>query len=227
MITSVPGNLKQYIFLSSTSVYDHDSLLPMLETTGTIDTPQPELGDYADYGFNKIQAEKLLEHACEQRSISWTILRPSIIYGRFNYAPREEYFFDLMEKDLPIIIPEKNLALFTFIFVEDLAKIIINCIENKLVFNQVFNTVSHEYVSYQTYLWTLEKIAQKKIKTIPMSVAEIARKKIPLPFPIDQHQIYSGNKLYKALRFEFTPLFDGLKKTYEFYQLLMEKKRGL
>jgi nucleoside-diphosphate-sugar epimerase len=225
VITSVPGNLKHYIFISSTSVYDHDSLLPMRETTRTIDAPQPELGDYAEYGLNKIQAEKVLEQACGQRSISWTILRPSIIYGRFNYAPREEYFFDLMDEEAPIILPEKNLALFTFIFVEDLAKIIIQCIGNKRVFNQVFNTVSHEYISYQTYLETLEQIAQKKINTITMSVAEIIKQKIPLPFPIDQHQIYSGDKLYQALRFEFTPLFDGLKKTYEFHQFLMDKDR--
>lgn len=227
VIGSVPGNLQQYVFISSTSVYDHSELLPLQETTGTIDRPQPELGDYAEYGLNKIKAENLLERECDQRSISWTIFRPSIIYGRFNYAPREDYFFDLMEKDEPIIIPEKNLALFTFIFVEDLAKIIINSIGNKAVFNQVFNTVSPEYVSYQTYLETLEQITEKKIKTIQMSVADIIKKKIPLPFPIDQHQIYSGNKLYTALRFEFTPLCDGLKKTYKFHRVLMEKKRSL
>ncbi|WP_300465225.1 NAD-dependent epimerase/dehydratase family protein [Desulfobacula sp.] len=227
VIASVPGNLKQYVFISSTSVYDHDTLLPMQETSRTIDAPQPELGDYAEYGLNKINAETLLERECGHRSISWTILRPSIIYGRFNYAPREEYFFDLMEKESPIVIPENTLALFTFIFVEDLAKIIINCIGNKRVFNQVFNTVSKEYISYKTYLETLEQITEKKIKAITMSVAEIIKKKIPLPFPIDHHQIYSGNKLYNALRFEFTPLFDGLKKTYKFHQFLMDKKRGL
>ncbi|CCK78672.1 MULTISPECIES: NAD-dependent epimerase/dehydratase family protein [Desulfobacula] len=226
VIQSVPGNIKQYIFISSASVYDHSSILPLDETTRTIETPQPELGEYAEYGLNKIKAEQLLEKECLNRSISWTILRPSIVYGKFNYAPRENYFFDLLEKAEPVILPENNLALFNFIFVDDLAKIIIKCIENPSARNQVFNTVSHEYFSYDTYVAMLEKVINKKIKTVAMSVDKIVQGRIPLPFPIDQHQVYSGAKLNKAIGFEFISLFEGMKRTYEFHQFLMESKRG-
>ncbi|MCP4024191.1 MAG: NAD-dependent epimerase/dehydratase family protein [Desulfobacteraceae bacterium] len=223
VITFVPGKIKQYIFISSTTVYDHSSILPMDEQTAVVDSPQPELGLYADYGLNKIKAEKQLEKECETKSIPWTILRPSTIYGRFNYAPREAYFFDLIEKKKPITIPENDLALFTFIFVEDLSKIIMKCMGNQSAHNQVFNTVSHEYFSYKTYIEVLEKVTRKKIKTIEMSAQEIVKKRIPLPFPIDQHQIYSGNKLCHMLKFEFTPLSCGMEKTYQF---LMEKNKG-
>lgn len=226
VIQSVPGNIKQYIFISSSSVYDHSSILPLDETTRTIETPQPELGEYAEYGLNKIKAEQLLEKEGCKRSISWTILRPSIVYGKFNYAPREKYFFDLLEKDEPVILPENTLALFNFIFVEDLAKIIVKCIGNPSVHNQVLNAVSQEYFSYQTYVEMLEKVTKKKIKTVKMSVDRIVQERIPLPFPIDQHQVYSGEKLNKTLGFEFISLFEGMKKTYEFHQFLMEKKRG-
>ncbi|MCK5162536.1 MAG: NAD-dependent epimerase/dehydratase family protein [Desulfobacula sp.] len=225
VIHGVKGKIKQYIFISSTSVYDTSSILPLDEKAATLRLPQPELGEYAEYGLNKIKAENLFEKECGKKSISWTILRPSIIYGRFNYAPREAYFFDLIEKDEPVIIPENDLALFTFIYVEDLAKIIIKCMGNKGVHNRVFNTVSHEYFSYKKYLEILEKITKKTIKTIQMSAAKIVQERIPLPFPIDQHQIYSGQKLYKALGFEFTPLSYGLKKTYEFHQFLNQRKR--
>ena len=226
VIQCVPGKIKQYIFISSTSVYDNSSILPLDEKAKTIDSPQPELGEYAEYGLDKIKAEKFLEKVCLEKSISWTILRPSSIYGKFNYAPREEYFFDLIEKDETIIIPENDLALFTFIFVEDFAKIILKCMESQCVYNQIFNTVSPEYFSYKKYIEALEGIIKKKIKTRRMSVAKIIQERVPLPFPIDEHQIYSGNKLDKALDFHFTPLSVGLKKTYEFYKFLRKMKRG-
>jgi len=226
VIQFVPGKIKQYIFISTTSVYDHSSILPFDENTKTVSTPQPELGEYAEYGLDKINAEKYLEKACSEKSISWTILRPASIYGKFNYAPREEYFFDLIEKNETIIIPENDLALFTFIFVEDFAKIILHCMENQQVYNQIFNVVSPEYFSYKKYIETLEIATGKNIQTRQKSVANIIEERIPLPFPIDEHQIYSGYKLDRVLDFSYTPLSAGLKKTYAFYKFLKKMNRG-
>ncbi len=225
VLQSIPGTVGQYIFVSTASVYDHSAMLPLDETSPTLDGPQPELGQYARYAFDKIRAEQRLERICGEKSIFWTILRPSIIYGRFNYAPRENYFFDRMEKDEPLIVPDPDLALFSFIFVDDFAKIIHACIGNPDVYNLVLNTVSPEWVSYGTYIKTLERISGKTIKTVPMSVATIAKTKIPLPYPIDEHQIYSGDRLNRTLGFEFTPLVCGMEKTYGFYKLNPEKKR--
>ena len=226
VIQFVPGKIKQYIFISTTSVYDHSSTLPLDENAKTVNTPQPELGEYAEYGLDKIKAERYLEKVCLEKSIPWTILRPTSIYGKFNYAPREEYFFDLIEKNETIIIPENDLALFTFIFVEDFAKIILNCMEKQQVYNQIFNVVSPEYFSYKKYIETLEVVTEKNIQTRPKSFAKIIEERIPLPFPIDEHQIYSGNKLDKVLDFPYTPLSVGLKKTYKFYKFLKNVKRG-
>jgi len=226
VIQFVPGKIKQYIFISTTSVYDHSSTLPLDENAKTVNTPQPELGEYAEYGLDKIKAERYLEKVCLEKSIPWTILRPTSIYGKFNYAPREEYFFDLIEKNETIIIPENDLALFTFIFVEDFAKIILNCMENQRVYSQIFNVVSPEYFSYKKYIETLEVVTERNIRTRQMSVTKIIEERIPLPFPIDEHQIYSGNKLDKVLDFPYTPLSVGLKKTYKFYKFLKNVKRG-
>lgn len=224
VIHCLSGKIKQYIFISTTSVYDNSSILPFNEKAKTVDKSQPELGEYAEYGLDKIKAERFLKKICLEKSISWTILRPASIYGKFNYAPREEYFFDLIEKGETIIIPENDLALFSFIFVEDFAKIILKCMENQCVYNRIFNVVSPEYFSYIKYIETLEGIIKRKIKIRKMSVAKIIQEGIPLPFPIDQHQIYSGNKLAKALDFNFTLLSAGLKKTYEFYKFLKKIK---
>ena len=224
-IQGVSGRIGHYIFISTASVYDHSVMPPLDETSKILSKPQPELGDPAEYVLGKIRAEESLVTLCGERAIPWTILRPSILYGRFNYAPRESYFFDLMEKEAAVIIPKQNLALFDFIFAEDLSAIIGLCINNEKACDQVFNTVSPEFVSYQKFVEILETISGKRIKIIEKSVRTIIEERIPLPFPMDHHEVYSGDKLHKALGFKFTPLVLGMKKAYEFYQLLREKNK--
>ncbi len=221
----VSGAIRHYIFISTASVYDHSAMPPLDETAVTIKSPQPELGDYAGYAFNKIKAEEYLRAICREKSIPWTILRPSILYGPFNYAPRETYFFDLMEKDAPIVIPEHHLALFNFIFVEDLSAIIGKCMETNKSYDQVFNTVSPEFLSYKKFVEILGLISGKPLKIIQKTVQTIMQERIPLPFSMDHHEVYSGDKLQKAFGFKFTPMAQGMQKTYEFYRFLKEKNK--
>ena len=41
-----------------------------------------------------IWLKKELKIQCSENSIPWTILKPTFIYGKYNYAPREGYFFE-------------------------------------------------------------------------------------------------------------------------------------
>jgi nucleoside-diphosphate-sugar epimerase len=225
MINGISGKIRHYIFISTVSVYDHFAMLPLDETSKTLLKPQSELGDYAEYGINKIRAEECLIKLCRERSIPWTVLRPSILYGRYNYAPRETYFFDLMEKEAAIVIPEHNLALFNFIFVEDLAAIIGLCMETSKSYDQVFNAVSPEFVSYEKFVELLGLISGKSFKTIEKPPQTIMQERIPLPFPMDYHQVYSGAKFQKAFGFKYTPLVKGMQKTYEFYRFIKGKNK--
>ena len=227
VLQSVSGSIKQYIFISTASVYDHDGLPPFDETARRVSSVQDHLGEYARYGLDKAEAETWLETTCSKNDIQWTIFRPAIVYGKFNYAPRESYFFDLIDNNETVILPENTLALFSFIFVEDLAGIIAGSIGNPLMVNNYYNTAAPEYVSYPAYIRCLEKALGKKIITANMSVTDIIKHQIPLPFPVDHHQIYSGRKLDKVLPIQFTPLEKGLEKTYRFHQLLARKKQGM
>ncbi|MFA5905479.1 MAG: NAD-dependent epimerase/dehydratase family protein [Desulfobacula sp.] len=224
-IQGIPGTIRHYIFVSTASVYDHSAMPPLDETSKILSNSPPEPGDHVEYVLGKIRAEENLRRLCGKSAIPWTILRPSILYGKFNYAQRETYFFDLMEKEAPVVIPEQNPALFNFIFVEDLSAIIALCINNKKVYDRIFNTVSPELVSYRKFVEILETISGKTIKIIEKSVRTIMEEKIPLPFTMEHHEVYSGDQLQQALGFKFTPLIRGMKKTYEFYQYLREKNK--
>ena len=227
IIRSLPGTLNHYIYISTTTVYKNIWNLPIREESPKLSGIQPELGPYADYGYNKWLAEMKLNQVCEKRNIAFTSLRPSIIYGKYNYAPRESYFFDLIRDDKPVIIPDNELALFSFVWVEDVAKIIMGCIGNEKTFNQALNVSAEELVSYRRLVEVLEEISDKKLNIKKMKIRDIDAQKIPLPFPLDAHLVYSGSKIKQLLQFDYTPFVDGMKKTYEYYQWLLERKQKL
>lgn len=222
IIKAVPGTIQHYIFISTTTVNQNVLDLPIKEDAPKLTGIQPELGQYADYGYNKWLSECKLEEECRKKNIPYTSLRPAIIFGEYNYAPRETYFFDLIRDNKRIYLPNNELGLFSFVWVVDLAKIIEKCIGNEKIFNQAFNVAGEELVSYKRLIEVFEEICGKKIKTATMSIELINKKRILLPFPLDSHLIYSGRKIKKVLGFEYTPFIDGMKKTYEYYQLVQQ-----
>jgi len=223
MVGNVPGKIRQYIYISTTTVYEKSWNLPIVEDAPKLSGPQSGLGVAGDYGYDKWRSECTLREACEPRGIAHTCLRPAIIYGYYNYAPRETYFFDLLRKREPIVIPENGLSLFNFIWVVDMARMIIGCIGEERAYDQAFNLASDELVSYPGIVEALGKITGKKIEPVLMPVAEIERARIPLPFPLDEHLIYSGAKIQRLLNIDYTPFKTGMREALKYY-LAVQKK---
>ncbi len=217
LLNHLPGQVGHYVFISTCSVYAASQDLPVTEEGAKLSAPQTELGLYADYGYQKWRAEELLRQECQSRGINCTILRPAIIYGRYNYAPRESYFFDCLIDDLPVVIPENGLPLFSFCWVDDMARAILACLGTPRAFDQAFNLAAPELVSYQRIVEVLEAITGKRVQLVKLPPAEIEARKIPLPFPLDHHLIYAGRKLDQLLQFSYTPLARGLRRTLEYY----------
>lgn len=206
-----------YVYVSTTTVYAKTNVFPIKEASQKLQGPQPELGPVADYGYNKWLAEISLEKHCNAKGIPHTAIRPAFIYGKYNYAPRENYFFDLIMKNEAVVLPENGLALFSFVSVWDVARILIGCINNRRVYGGAFNAAEEEMISYDRLLEVLEAVTGLKPAIQRMSVDEINRKRIPLPFPLDEHLIYSGALIRDILRFEYTPLLEGMRETFRYY----------
>lgn len=207
----------QYIYISTSSVYKETLTIPVMEDAPKLAETQPELGPYSDYAFNKWLSEVRLMELCAGMNIPYTSLRPAIIYGKYNYAPRESYFFDLIHQNKTIALPDNLLPLFTFVSVWDVARIIIACIGNEKAFDRAFNLAAPDLVSYRRLIEVLGEIMEKKIRVRTMSVKAIDERKIPLPFPLDNHLIYSGALIQQVLSIEYTPFVEGMRKTYQFY----------
>ena len=210
-------DLKQYIYISTSSVYNDTLAIPVKEDAPKLTGPQRELGSYSDYAFNKWRAEMKLMELSARMNISYTTLRPAIIYGKYNYAPRESYFFDLIYQNKTVVVPDNSLPLFSFVSVWDVARIIIACIGNEKVFDQAFNLAAPDLVSYNRFIEVLREATGKRIRVKTMSVRGIDEKRIPLPFPLDHHLIYSGALIQQILGTKYTPFVEGMKMAYEYY----------
>lgn len=223
-LANIPGKIGQYLFISTTTVCENSVDLPIQEDAAKLTGPQPELCDMATYGYDKWQAENTLRDACSGKGINYTILRPAIIYGFYNYAPRESYFFDLVRRNAPIVIPDNGLALFSFIWVVDMAKLILCCIGDEKAYNQEFNLSSTELISYPKIVSVLEEISEKKLEVVQKSVEAIDSEQIPLPFSLDEHIVYSGSKLQRLFDFDYTPFVKGMGAAFSYYNMVQDQR---
>jgi 2'-hydroxyisoflavone reductase len=224
LLHHLPGTLGHYIFISTTSIYAPTSKIPIPEEALKVTAPQPELGEFAEYGLLKWLAEIACEKTCRQKGISYTILRPAIIYGRYNYAPRESFFFDHVIANKPLAVPENPNIFYSFVWVDDLAEILIACMENEKTYGQAFNVAGEERISYAMMADMIEEVCGRKIQRRIMSINEIIAEKVPMPFPPDEHLLYDGSKLRNVLGFEHTPFLLGIAKTWRNYQAVVQRR---
>ncbi len=216
VIENLPGTFQHYIYISTCTVYKPSLDLPKFEDAPKIPAPFP--GPMEEYGYNKWLLEQETKNSCASLSIPYTILRPAFVYGPYNYAPRESYFFDLLLSGQAIPVPEHSLALFQFVYVKDIADILFACLGNEKVYNSTYNLAAEELVSYYKLIDVFEQVSGRQINTKRLSIDAINKNNIPLPFPLDQHEIYSGSLIACTLNFKYTPFIKGMKETFDFYK---------
>jgi len=226
LICFLPGIVRHYILISTTSVYVSSQKLAIEEDFPKLTGSQPELGQYADYGFNKWLSECELIEKCSALGIFYTILRPAIIYGPYNYAPRESFFFDAMDRNEAVVIPHEQ-SYYSFVYVVDLANIIMRCMQNPQVFNQAFNVCSEELISYSRIAQVLEELSGNTVRFIRKDIETIDLEQVPMPFPPVRNMTYCGSLIQHILEFEYTPFSNGMRDTYAYYQYVQNRRKDL
>jgi nucleoside-diphosphate-sugar epimerase len=208
-----------YIFFSTASVYD-----PALRKVKKEGDPLVSGGGYGqavdDYLEGKIDCENELVAAANACGLPYTILRPTFIYGPFNYAPRESYFIELISRKHVVPVPIDATARFSFVFVKDVANILMQLAGNEKAYGEVFNLSGPERVTYTSLIADFERFNGGAFLTREVTVDEVEREKIPLPFPLIDDDLTDGTKLTDTLGFNYTPFAEGMENTFHtFYSL--------
>lgn len=196
--------MNKYILCSTGSVYTFEE--------GIVDEISKRLNieDDNSYGVNKKIAEDILIES----GIPYAIIRPTYIYGEYNDIPRESYIFKAIETGRPLEICKDKSTKINLIYVEDLAKIFISCIETVNAFG-CYNGCNEEIVSFEEYIKICEEIVGKEANIIYYQLPDKEPNNISFPYS-EYTLLMSNKKLAKnGLYVPKTKLKDGLFRTYE------------
>jgi nucleoside-diphosphate-sugar epimerase len=185
-------NLKKIIYISTLDVYkETDDELH--ETASTIPNTM--------YGWSKLYCEKMVTCYSEQRGIKYIILRLGHVFGE-----GEEKYKKVLPTMIDSAINKRSITIFgdgealrTFIYVDDVAKAIVNSID--FDFNGIINVVGGESIS-------INKLANMIVE---LSGNEIAVNHAYSDFK-NRNITFDNSKLMCSLLSELTPLEEGIKK---------------
>ena len=219
-----PGQLGQYIFLSTADVYERPGPVVKDETVPLMETEYGCPG--GAYMLKKAQLEKEVCQVCSARGIPYTILRPAFIYGPYNYAPRESYYIQKIFQGEPIPVPADADGEFQFVYVKDVCTAILQSLGRKAAYNEAFNLCAPEVITYPIYMETLRQVSGRPFETYPVRVETVLAQNIPLPFPLRaaESERFSGQKAAQRLGIEYTSFAVGMEFAYRGFAALYEDK---
>ncbi len=212
----IPGMVQKYIFISTVDVYQRN-----VEYRKDENTPLSTIrygGEIGDYIYGKICLEKEVEEVCNKIGIDYTILRPSIIYGPNNYAPRESVLIQMIAKGMEVKYPKDAEGKFQLVYVKDVAEaILLACKRTK---SRFYNICPEEEIGYEELMQVFQKVADVPVNLKAVSVEEALADNIHLPFPVtkEETELYDGSKWQNEFHFQYTSLEEGMKKTFHAFK---------
>jgi nucleoside-diphosphate-sugar epimerase len=218
ILSNIKGKISQYIFVSTVDVYEHGTF--NLKNEAYQYENREISGETGDYIKGKITLENELKSECKAKGIGYTILRPSIIYGPYNYAPRESVYIQIIVQNnlLPHITDAEGK--FQLVYVKDVAEAIIKCMDNPKAINQTYNICPDEILDYNIFYQSLKEASDIKCTELPMTIQSAQAGNVPLPFPLTEMEaeLADNTKSKSELEITYTPINEGMKKTYNAFK---------
>lgn len=208
------GHTGQYIFISTVDVYRRQIGGFKREDTPLEDRSIP--GEAGAYIAGKTALEQEIRTVCGARQIAYTVLRPAVLYGPFNYAPRESVYIQLAVQQHVLPRYTDAAGRFQFVYVKDAARAVLACLGNAAADGQVYNICHEEVLDYDKFFQALKQAADVELTELPMSVHQAEAQGIPVPFPVSEAEteLYSNEKSVRELHMDYTDIKDGMQKTY-------------
>lgn len=198
--------VQHFVYMSSAGVYLKSDQLPHVE------------GDAVD-PKSRHQGKHETETFLSQLGLPWTSIRPTYIYGPFNYNDLEAWFFDRIVHNRPIPIPGNGVHMTQLGHVKDLAQAMAAVLGNPQAVGQIYNVSGERYVTFDGLARACAEAAGKSADTLqivhydPKKFDFGKRKAFPLRV---QHFFASVNKAMTELNWH--PEYDlvsGLKDSFQ------------
>ena len=206
-------SLQRYVFMSSLAAYgtglDHAEDDPLAPA----DDPDP-------YCRNKADTERMLLGSADIPAVT---LRPPYIYGAENPFEREQFFWDRLTANRPIIVPGDGSRLMQFVLVDDLVEAALQASETG---SGAYNIANPTAVTQSEVVEALAVAAgvQATIEFVPRNRLEaLGGGQFEPPFYFGQYFDMPPisqdiSKARRELGFAPTSFDEGLRRTFEWYK---------
>jgi nucleoside-diphosphate-sugar epimerase len=218
-ILNIAGNIKQYIMISTVDVYKRCGDGNILKDEGFAYEERCFFGDEGAYILGKVATEKELIDICKKRNIVYTILRPSIIYGPYNYAPRENMYFRMIREKHVLPVVEDATGQFQFVYVRDAVRALEACLGNGEAYNRIYNICNPEIIDYERFYDAVTEVADVKYHKLVVNVEQTVTRGLPAPFPLmsEETELCDSSRSLEELHITYTALTEGLRETWSFF----------
>lgn len=222
IIENLTGKIGQYVLISTVDVYERDPAVVKTE-----DTPFEErtfAGETGAYIAGKAALEREIALVCGEREIPYTVLRPAILYGPYNYAPRESVYIQMLLQNHALPRFTDADGRFQLIYVKDAAQAILNCLENEEAYGQAYNLCQDEIITYESFFETLKKVVQSEdlegLVEVPLTVEQAVAQGVPVPFSatVAETHLCDNAKGKAELGMDYTDFAEGLRRTYRAFR---------
>ena len=217
---------ERYIYVSTVDVYKKGTGLVLDESAGLADVSMiagrtDPACDEDVYIRGKAALEEELVTECAGYGIRGVSVRPVILYGPGNYAPRESVYFEWIKRAGQILHPVDADGHFQMLYVKNAASGLVRLCEMPSgELKSAYNFCTDETVTYDLFESALAGACArndpavsdgKAFARVDVTVDTVLRQGLPLPFPLTkgESEKYSGG-LFKELNVDVTPLEEGL-----------------
>ncbi|MBI4976018.1 MAG: NAD-dependent epimerase/dehydratase family protein [Spirochaetes bacterium] len=143
------GKTKQYIFISSASVYQKPVTHPIITESTPLANP------FWEYSRNKIACEERLMKEYRDSGFPATIVRPSLTYDTvipLAFGGWTDYtIIDRMKKGKPVIVPGDGTSIWQTTHADDFAKGFVPLIGHQQTMGHAFHITTDELLTWNQY----------------------------------------------------------------------------
>ncbi|OUS01983.1 hypothetical protein A9Q86_04845 [Flavobacteriales bacterium 33_180_T64] len=231
ILGAISTKLKRFIFISTVSVYENGEQILKDESERTQAFTREIYDDDTSetYGKRKAACEEIIKSS----GINYTILRPSLVYGKYDHTDRFYYWLYQVKKYEKVLLPNNGIQKTSLTYVQDLIKSIVLSI-NEGKDKNIYNIISHPETSIADIVNVASKLLKKSPETKNVSGKYLLDNNIyewtKMPLWINSNYDTQDNKkILKSYNLEIVPLEESIKATIAYYQEMnwYEPKYGI
>jgi|ERR1043165_1712775 2'-hydroxyisoflavone reductase len=228
LLNDLRGKVKRYIFISTVSVYnlgkfEGRAVTEVDEIHGC--TEEQKASRLPDaYGEKKAEMERILQ---AQDWLDKIILRPSFIYGRFDWTNRFYYWLYRAKFSDRILMPKDSSVAFTY--AEDLAAGILNAVETD-EHQTIYNTISQNGTSLREVVNIAANLLDREVEFVDADASVGAGEGLhgaTFPLSVPMNINIEGTKWFDDFDISPVDFTRAIEESIEYYDSLRWPEPGI